>query len=143
AVYGRSAGGYSTFALMVQTQRFKAAAVSVGDANLFTLYDHLDENGNNTGLGLLENEELGVTPWQDRSVYIENSPYFYFDRVTTPVLIQYGEKDTLMAGPCKEAFVALRRLGKTATLVGYPDEGHGVGKPENVIDFTNRVLDWF
>jgi dipeptidyl aminopeptidase/acylaminoacyl peptidase len=27
--------------------------------------------------------------------------------------------------------------------VGYPDEAHGVGKPENRIDFTNRVLDWF
>jgi dipeptidyl aminopeptidase/acylaminoacyl peptidase len=138
-VYGRSAGGYSTFSLIAQTRRFKAAVSSVGYANLFTLYD----NDNSTGLGLLENEDLGVTPWQGRSVYIENSPYFFFDRVITPVLIQYGGKDALTADSCKEAFVALRRLGKTATLVGYPDEGHGVGKPESRVDFTNRVLDWF
>jgi dipeptidyl aminopeptidase/acylaminoacyl peptidase len=142
-VYGRSAGGYSTFSLIVQSQRFKAAVSSVGYANLLTMYGNLEESGNTTALGLLENEELGVTPWQDRSLYIENSPYFLFDRVTTPVLIQYGAKDTVTADSSKEAFVALRRLGKTATLVGYPDEAHGVGKPENRIDFTNRVLDWF
>ena len=43
----------------------------------------------------------------------------------------------------KEAFVALRRLGKTVTLLGYPDEGHGGNRPENQVDFTNRALDWF
>jgi dipeptidyl aminopeptidase/acylaminoacyl peptidase len=142
-LYGRSAGGYSTFSLVVQSDRFRAAVSSVGYANLFTLYDNLEENGNTTALGLLENEELGVTPWQDRNLYIENSPYFFFDRVTTPVLIQYGGKDSLTADSCKEAFVALRRLGKTATLVGYADEGHGVEKPENRVDFTNRLLEWF
>jgi len=142
-LYGRSAGGYSTFSLIVQTQRFRAAVSSVGYANLITMYGKLEENGNVTGLGLVENEDLGVTPWQNRSIYLENSPYFYFDRITTPVLIQYGDRDALTAWPCKEAFVALRRLGKAATLVGYADEGHGVGKPENLVDFTNRVLDWF
>jgi dipeptidyl aminopeptidase/acylaminoacyl peptidase len=59
------------------------------------------------------------------------------------VLIEYGDRDAVTAGPSKEAFAALRRLGKIATLVGYPEEGHGVGKPENRLDFTNRVLDWF
>ena len=143
AVHGRSWGGYSTYALITETQRFKAAIPSVGYSNAFTAYGELDDNSSPYVLGLLENDDFGVSPWQNRDLYIKNSPYFNFEKVTTPVLIQYGEKDRTFAWTSREAFVALRRLGKTATLLGYPDEGHGVYKPENQVDFTNRALDWF
>ena len=83
------------------------------------------------------------TSGKDRDLYIKNSPYFKFDKVTTPVLIQYGETDGALAYSSREAFVALRRLGKTVTILGYPGEGHSVQKPENQVDFTNRALEWF
>jgi dipeptidyl aminopeptidase/acylaminoacyl peptidase len=142
-VYGRSWGGYSTFALIAQTRRFKAAIAASGYSNLFTGYGQLDDNSSPYVLGLLENDMVGVSPWQDRDLYIKNSPYFNFDKVTTPVLIQYGGEDRPFAWTSREAFVALRRLEKTVTLLGYPNEGHSVHKPENQIDFTNRALDWF
>lgn len=142
-VHGRSHGGYSTYALITETQRFGAAIPSVGYSNEFTAYGELDDNSSPYVLGLFENDDLGVSPWQNRDLYIKTSPYFNFEKVTTPVLIQYGEKDRPFAWTSKEAFVALRRLGKTATLLGYPDEGHGVNKPENQVDFTNRALDFF
>jgi dipeptidyl aminopeptidase/acylaminoacyl peptidase len=142
-VYGRSWGGYSTFALIAQTRRFKAAMAASGYSNLFTGYGQLDDNSSPYVLGLFENDDEGVSPWQDRDLYIRNSPYFNFDKVTTPVLIQYGGEDRPFAWTSREAFVALRRLGKTVTLLGYPNEGHSVHKPEDQIDFTNRALDWF
>jgi dipeptidyl aminopeptidase/acylaminoacyl peptidase len=142
-VYGRSHGGYSTYALITQTHRFRAAIPSVGFSNAFTAYGQLDDNSSPYVLGLLENDFLGASPWQDRELYIKTSPYFNFEKVTTPVLIQYGEQDRPFAWTSKEAFVALRRLGKTATLLGYPDEGHGVNKPANQVDFTNRALEFF
>ena len=142
-VHGRSHGGYSTYALITETQRFKAAIPSVGYSNAFTAYGELDDNSSPYVLGLFENDDLGVSPWQNRDLYIKTSPYFNFEKVTTPVLIQYGEQDRTFAWTSKEAFVALRRLGKTATLLGYPDEGHGVNKPENQVDFTNRALEFF
>ena len=142
-VFGRSHGGYSTYSLIAETQRFKAAVASSGYSNLFTEYGELEDNSSAYCLGLDENDDQGVSPWQDRDLYIKNSPYFKFDKVTTPVLIQYGENDGALAYSSREAFVALRRLGKTVTLLGYRDEGHGVSKPENQIDFTNRALEWF
>ena len=136
-VYGRSWGGYSTFSLITETHRFKAAMTGSGYSNLFTAC------GDSYVLGLMENDDMGVSPWQNPTLYIKNSPYFSFARVTTPVLIQYGDKDPTFAYTSQEAFVALRRLGKTATLLGYPDDGHGVSAPENKVDFTNRALEWF
>jgi dipeptidyl aminopeptidase/acylaminoacyl peptidase len=85
-------------------------------------------------------------PWQFRSAYIENSPYFFLDRVTAPILIIHGVQD-LGTGQhvAEEMFVGLRRLGKRATYAVYDGEGH---YPErwryrNARDFVNRVLGWF
>ena len=142
-VFGRSHGGYSTYSLIAETQRFKAAIASSGYSNLFTTDGELEDNSSAYCLGLDENDNEGVSPWQDRDLYIKNSPYFKFDKVTTPVLIQYGETDGALAYSSREAFVALRRLGKTVTILGYPGEGHSVQKPENQVDFTNRALEWF
>ena len=86
---------------------------------------------------------MGGTPWQYRNRYIENSPFFYLDRVQTPVLIEYGEDDPTVAPyQSQEAFVGLRRLGKIATLVGYPDEGHVLQTTAHQQDFWQRMLDW-
>ena len=46
----------------------------------------------------------------NRDLYIKNSSYFRFDKVTTLVLIQYGEKDATLAWMYKEAFVAFAPL---------------------------------
>jgi len=43
-----------------------------------------------------------------------------------------------------ELYSGLRRLGKTCTLLLYPDEGHTMYKnQENQLDLTRRIKAWF
>ena len=37
----------------------------------------------------------------------------------------------------------LRRAGKTAVMLNYPGEGHGLSKRENAIDYHRRIQQWF
>lgn len=143
-VWGQSYGGYSTMSLIVQTNRFKAAVVTSGVVDLISEYATLYPDGSDwTAYTESEQGRIGGTPWQYRDRYIENSPFFYLDRVQTPVLLEYGSADGFANVNMPEAFVALRRLGKEATLLGYAGEDHTLTKTSNQIDFTNRMLDWF
>jgi dipeptidyl aminopeptidase/acylaminoacyl peptidase len=145
-VMGHSYGGYSTLSLIVQSTRFKAAVCSAGPANLFSLYGEFGEDGMTPGVGWAEETQgrLAGSPWEFRERYIENSPYFYLERVTTPVLIIQGTKDrNVYAFNSDELFVALRRLGKEAVYLKYIGEDHGVWSPKNQVDRSNRIIQWF
>ena len=145
-IMGHSYGGYSTLSIIVQTIRFKAAVCSAGPANLFSLYGQFGEDGMTRGVGASEDGEgrLAGSPWEFRERYIENSPYFYLDRVRTPLLIIQGTKDTAVSPFISdELFVALRRLGKNAVYLKYVGEDHGAWSPKNQIDRLHRIIQWF
>jgi dipeptidyl aminopeptidase/acylaminoacyl peptidase len=147
-IMGHSYGGYSTLSLIVQTKAFKAAVDSAGVSNLFAEYTSMNKTGQSFGIGWVEGGQGGMLghPWQQRDAYIENSPFFYLDRVETPLLIIHGELDEAVPVSQGEAvFVSLRRLGKKVVFVKYEGEGHWEGEwsPQNVVDYWNRVTTWF
>jgi dipeptidyl aminopeptidase/acylaminoacyl peptidase len=147
-IMGHSYGGYSTLAVIVQSARFKAAVDSAGPADLVSDYGIMDDNGSSWAIGWAETGQgrMGGTPWQFRERYIENSPIFYLDRVQTPLLIVQGELDTAVPyQQANEVFVALRRLGKEVVYAKYGGEEHweGTWGVPNVLDYWNRVIDWF
>ncbi|HLA11830.1 MAG TPA: prolyl oligopeptidase family serine peptidase [Pyrinomonadaceae bacterium] len=144
-VMGHSYGGYSTLALIVQTTRFKAATIGGSAAgNIFTSYGNLT-NGLPSFVGYIEREQgrMGGTPWQYRDRYIENSPYFYLDKVKTPLLLAHGTVDTIPLSWSDETFVALQRLGKEVQYLRYAGEGHVIQGYANQVDFWNRRIEWF
>jgi dipeptidyl aminopeptidase/acylaminoacyl peptidase len=147
-VMGQSYGGYSVLALIAQSNRFKAAVEIDGAANLIGVYGEMDKSGAAFGVSELEQGQgqMGGTPWQHRERYIENSPYFYLDRVETPLLIVQGTEDTTTAPfLADELFVALRRLGKEVEYAKYEGEGHSAvyWKYSNQADYCRRMLSWF
>jgi dipeptidyl aminopeptidase/acylaminoacyl peptidase len=145
-VMGHSYGGYSTLALITQTTRFKAAIEAAGTANIFGTYGQMDSDGTAFGVSLAETgqELLGGTPWQVRDRYFENSPFFYLDRVNTPLLILHGSEDSAIAvSRGDELFVGLRRLGKTVEYARYRGETHWILGYANQLDACNRVIAWF
>jgi dipeptidyl aminopeptidase/acylaminoacyl peptidase len=147
-IMGHSYGGYSTLSLIVQTKIFKAAVDSAGPANLFAEYTSMNKTGESFGIGWVEGGQGGMSghPWQQRDAYIENSPFFYLDRVDTPLLIIHGDLDQAVPVSQGEAvFVSLRRLGKKVVFVKYEGEGHWEGEwsSPNVEDYWNRVISWF
>jgi dipeptidyl aminopeptidase/acylaminoacyl peptidase len=147
ALMGHSYGGYSTLAILVQTTRFRAAVSSGGFGNLVTHYGAMREDGSAVGVGWSEREQgrMGGSPWEHRERYIANSPYFFLDRIRTPILLLHGGADrTVAPREAEETFVALRRLGQEATLVRYEGEGHhpGTWRTTNAEDYCARVFAW-
>ena len=145
---GTSWGGYSTLALIVQTQRFKAAVMVAGFGDLLGFYGEMDEGGSSLGVSILDEGNgkfrMPGTPWSSRPSYIENSPIFYLDRVETPLLIIHGTGDTNVAPFLSdEVFVGLRRLKKRADYVKYVGEVHGIHAYENEMDSFKRMIEWF
>jgi dipeptidyl aminopeptidase/acylaminoacyl peptidase len=147
-VLGHSYGGYSVLSLLVQSRRFKAAAMIDGSGDLISSYGQMGKDGSAFGIALAEGgqELMGGTPWEFRDRYIENSPVFYFDRIATPLLIVHGTDDFTVAPFLgDEVFVDLRRLGKEVEYVRYRGEEHSPlnWSYTNQLDLCNRTIDWF
>jgi dipeptidyl aminopeptidase/acylaminoacyl peptidase len=145
-VMGHSYGGYSVLSLIVQTGRFKAAMESAGIGDLFTAYGQMRRDGTAFLTAITEQGQglMGGTPWQFRERYLENSPFFYFDKLETPLLIVQGGED-IAPFLGDQIFVALRRLGKEVEYAKYEGEDHSptVWSYANQVDFCKRMIDWF
>jgi dipeptidyl aminopeptidase/acylaminoacyl peptidase len=72
---------------------------------------------------------------------VNESPGFTMHRVTTPMLLLYGEGSL---GPTDGAvlYSALTRLGIPNEFILY-DEGHGIDRLAAQLDFTKRLGAWF
>ncbi len=138
-IMGHSSGGMATVALLTRSTIFKAAIASAGYYDLFSTY------GNGGAVMLSGYNAILTTPWKNQRVYLDNSPILDLDRVRTPLLIVVGEKDSMNALQSDELFADLQSLGKAATLVRYPDEGHVpvAWSRANQVDLANRMIAWF
>ena len=141
---GHSDGGYCVLALLAQTDCFQAAVCSAGVVNITSDYGTLTDKGDSSHSYEL-GSEMGGTLWEKRDAYIENSPLFYLHRVQAPLLLVQGTDDISGANQVKEAFSALRRLGKPVELRLYHGEEHwpGAWSERNFRDVCHRVLGWF
>jgi dipeptidyl aminopeptidase/acylaminoacyl peptidase len=145
-VIGHSYGGYAALALIVQSTRFRTAVVRGGFGDLVGLYGDLKPDGTTYGLPFIESQMIGANPWHARERYIENSPFYYLDRVHIPVLLIHGANDSAVhVKNADRLFVALQRLGATVEYARYSGEDHTEGQwsSANQTDFMNRTVDWF
>jgi dipeptidyl aminopeptidase/acylaminoacyl peptidase len=150
---GHSYGGYSTYGLVTQTHRFRAAVSLAGLSNLISLYGQFDARSRYTDypqenlfqMSLMESSQgrMGGPPWKDLGRYIRNSPIFFVDRVETPLLIINGDMDYVAMQQGEEFFMSLYRQGKRAQFVRYWGEGHVLSSPANIRDMWNRIFAWF
>lgn len=140
-VTGQSNGGYSTLALIAQTQRFKAAVMNAGFGDLTAFH------GTWGGAWIPWLERLGgamgLAPWENPQRYVQNSPVYYLDRITTPLIIQAGVLDSGIVPYSDQVFVGLKRLGKDVTYLRYEDEGHLLEIPANKVDYWERTLEFW
>ena len=151
-VMGQSFGGFSTYGLVTQTNRFKAAVSLAGLSNFISLYAQFDARSRYTEFphenlfmaALTEAAQTGMgnPPWKDLGRYLRNSPIFTVDRVETPLMIIQGDLDYVALQQGEEFFVSLYRQGKRASFVRYWGEGHVLESPANIRDMWTRVYAW-
>jgi dipeptidyl aminopeptidase/acylaminoacyl peptidase len=153
-VMGHSYGGYSTYSLLTYTHRFQAAVSLAGAADLASLYGELDAESRYTDFGFEMQHmppmsesgmlRMGDSPWGNLWRYLRNSPYYFADRVETPVMIIQGDMDYVSLQQGEEFFSAMYRLGKRARFVRYWGDSHVVYRsPANVRDMWDRIFGWF
>lgn len=143
-----SHGGSQTNFIIANSTLFAAACTVAGTANVISSYGQLTGRGASRqpggevgfmGIGF----GVGKTPWSSPDLYIRNSPVFRIDKVTTPMLIMHGNKDTALPFEQSiELFTALRRAGKPAWFLEYLNAAH-VLKDKQAEDFTVRMRQFF
>ena len=153
AVMGQSYGGYSTYGLITQTNRFKAAVSLAGLNDLISLYGIFDMRSRYEpyaherlfSQSIAESGQLrmGNPPWKDTGRFLRNSPLFYVDRVQTPLLIVQGDMDYVALQQGEQFFTALYRQGKRARFARYWGEGHVFSSPANIRDMWKQIYAWF
>lgn len=137
AVMGGSYGGFMTFWVITQTNRFKAAIGHAGISDWYSFYGQSDIPG-------LMEYGFGGVPWTARETYEKWSPVRYADRVKTPLMITHGEQDRRVPiAQAEQYYRALRKRGVETVFVRYPREGHGIAEPNHQIDLVRRQLEWF
>jgi dipeptidyl aminopeptidase/acylaminoacyl peptidase len=144
AIAGQSYGSYTTWSVISQTTRFKAAitTANVLHPDLIAGYLRLGPDGTPIATGYYEKGQgnMGGTPWDQRERYLKNSPVTYLDRIQTPLLMGQGSLDGLTASDA--LYAGLLRLGKTVEYRIYPGEGHVISFRGNVRDFWQRQLEF-
>ncbi|MCC6174855.1 MAG: S9 family peptidase [Chloroflexi bacterium] len=140
-VAGGSYGGFMTNWIVGHTDRFTAAVTMRCLSNFVSFYGTSD-----IGTWFGERELCG-TPREVFDTYVRMSPLTYVERVTTPILIMHSEQD--LRCPVEQAeqwFVSLRRLGKTAEFLRFPEENHNLsrsGRPDRRLLRLARLVEWF
>lgn len=146
AIQGQSWGGYQVAYLVTRTNMFAAAGAGAPVANMTSAY-----GGVRWGPGIVRQfqyeksqSRIGGSLWEKRDLYIKNSPLFFADKITTPLLIMQNDKDGAVPWWQGIEFMsALRRLNKTAWMLEYNDEDHNLVERRNRKDLSVRLGQFF
>ena len=138
--FGHSYGGFMTMHMATRTDLFAASASIAGISNIANYW-----GSGWTGYSYTEGTCQGCYPWNRRDVYVERSPLFQADRITTPLLLIHGTDDTnVVPTESEQMFTALRVLNKETELIRFFGENHGVNsKPSVQLNRDMILLEWF
>lgn len=146
-VVGHSYGGYETNYIITHSNKFAAAHTGAGLANLTSMYgDVTVSTGEPRQRALMEvgQTQMGQTMWENPTLYIDRSPIFNVDKVSTPLLMMHNDKDGICNfSDAVQFFTALRRLGKKAWMLQYDNDYHSILNPERQKDYTIRMTQFF
>jgi len=136
---GWSNGALLTIALTTRTDRYKAAGSGAGAV------EWAGDWANAYFGASFNNYYFGKSPLEDPKRYVDKSPFYKLDRVSTPTIIFFGEDDrTVSPSQGWMHYRALQQSGKTdVRFVTFPDTGHSLRK----LSFQRRKIEeelaWF
>ena len=145
-IQGQSWGGYQVAYLVTRTSVYKAAMAGAAVSNMVSAYGGIRwESGMSRMFQYEEGQSrIGCNLWENRDFYINNSPVFFADRITTPLLMMNNDADGAVPWyQGIELFTALRRLGKPVWMLNYNGDAHNLEKWPNRIDLSIRMMSFF
>jgi dipeptidyl aminopeptidase/acylaminoacyl peptidase len=132
--------------MVTQTDIFDAAVSGAPVSNMTSAY-----SGIRWGSGMARQfqyektqSRIGKTLIEAPLTYIENSPVFYADKITTPMLIMHGDDDGAVPWEQSiEMYLAMRRYNKDVIFLQYHGEPHHPQRIENRLDYAIRMKEYF
>ncbi len=137
---GGSTGGYFTAQFITRyPDVMKAAVCFYGPPDLIH-FGRYGSAANRSTLGDVVGGDHGG--WdQARDHWVDRSPFFHVDKVKTPLLILWGDRDNVRISLADDYYRALRDAGKDVEYVQYNCEPHGWydWRPETLADCIRRL----
>jgi dipeptidyl aminopeptidase/acylaminoacyl peptidase len=138
AAMGGSMGGYATLrALEMKPDLFACGVDAFGPGDIATSFRSFPSYWSNI-----------TNRWRRRAGDADHdekwnrtiSPLYHVDKIRAPLLVAQGQNDPRVTIANTNMMVdALRKAKREVLYVVYPDEGHGLARPENQIDFYGRL----
>ena len=131
-VFGHSYGAFMTANLLAHSKLFRAGVAESGAYNR-TL----------TPFGFQSERR---TFWEAPEVYTTMSPFWFADKIKTPILLVHGEADDNTGTfpiQSERLYAAIRGNGGTVRLVMLPSEAHGYRGKESMEHVLYEELAWF
>lgn len=138
AITGRNHGGYLTMSCMTTYPELWAAGSAVVPF-LNWIKSHHDSREDLQHWNI---ENMG-DPEDNKELWIERSPYFFLDKINSPVQMICGGKDP--RHPVSDTLQArdkMIELGKEVELLLYPNEGRSFLDIENQIDAETKRMEF-
>ena len=136
---GASYGGFMTMNLLTKTDIY---AAGISHAGISALSSYWGEGF----WGYLYSSVASANsfPWNRRDLYVDHSPLFNADKVTTPLLLLHGDSDTnVPRGESDQFYLALKLLGKTVEYVQVAGQDHHILDYKKRIIWQKTILAWF
>lgn len=136
---GASYGGFMTMYLHTQTNLF---ATGISHAGISDITSYWGEGF--WGYSYSSAASANSFPWNNRDLFVGQSPLFHADKVTNPLLLLHGTVDTnVPIGESIQMYNALKLLGKPVEFVRIEGEDHGIRDYQKRIEWTKTILAWF
>ncbi len=136
---GASYGGFMTQLLQTRTDIFAAAISHAGISSLSSYW----------GEGFWGYLYSGVAsansfPWNNKKLYVEQSPLFNADKINTPLLLLHGTSDVnVPTGESYQMYTALKLLNKPVEMVEISGEDHIIANHKKRFLWEKTIVAWF
>jgi dipeptidyl aminopeptidase/acylaminoacyl peptidase len=127
---GASYGGFMTMLLLTRTDIFTAAISHAGISSISSYWGE-----GYWGYSYSAGASAFSFPWNNKDLYIGQSPLFHADKINTPLLLLTGDSDTnVPPGESIQMYTALKLLGRPAELILVKGEDH------HILTYSKRIL---
>jgi dipeptidyl aminopeptidase/acylaminoacyl peptidase len=127
---GASYGGFMTMLLLTRTDIFSAAISHAGISSISSYWGE-----GYWGYLYSSYASANSFPWNNKELYVGQSPLFSADKITTPLLLLHGADDTnVPVGESIQLYTALKLLGRPVELIKVEGQDH------HILDYKKRIL---
>jgi len=136
---GASYGGFMTMLLQTRTDIFAAAISHAGISDITSYWGE-----GYWGYSYSVNASGKSFPWNNRKLFVDQSPLFNANKVTTPLLLIHGSVDTnVPLGESIQMYQALKLLGKEVDFVQVKNQDHHIKNYTQRILWNNTIFSYF